>query len=131
MLLAEMLVEAGFPPTAASLCKKFMIHGVPPLGKFPCSRVFVPKKTLPTKSIEDLFRAAKWARPKVLGSMRSSGNEECDRAVFEKTLQEVKDHQARGPFPLSELLRDHGPCVLPVRTPVIWAIRIMHILQFL
>ena len=113
LLFREMLIEAGFPK--AKELSDMLVTGVPMFGEFPSTGVFPEHAHEATKSVDDVFRAAKWSRKALLGSMRSSGNQDMDKAIYAKTLEEVERGMARGPVPEEELSNRFGPLWVPVR----------------
>ena len=53
------------------------------VGEFPETGAFPAKSVVHSKSVEDLFRSAKWARRALLGGARSSGEAEVSRSLWE------------------------------------------------
>ena len=113
LLLGEKLAEAGVPNHRGIV--DLMLQGVPMFGEFPRTGIFREKTVTPTKSIEDLFRSARWARHALLGSMRSSGSEEVDQELWKRTGAEVEKGWPTGPFSTEQLTERLGPLWLAAR----------------
>ncbi len=113
LLFKEILSEIGFPKI--DLIVKLLTAGVPMFGEFPVTDVFPKKEVKATSSIEKLMRSSKWSRRALLGSMRPSGDEELDKAIYEKTLEELEWGMLKGAFTESELTEKLGPLWVPAR----------------
>jgi hypothetical protein len=113
LLLGEMLAEAGVPNHRGIV--DLMLQGVPMFGEFPRTGIFREKYVKPTKSIEDLFKSARWARNALLGSMRSSGSTEVDHELWRRTCAEVEKGWLTGPFNVEQLTERLGPLWVAAR----------------
>ena len=85
------------------------------VGPFPDTQVFREKTVEATMSLPQLAQSSKWARRALLGSMRGSEDPNMDKAIYEKTLEEVSAGRARGPFTEEELIVKLGTDFLPAR----------------
>ena len=86
-----------------------MIHGCRITGDMGKSGIFPPKWAEATMSMEELWVLASRFRKSLIESMRSSGDAEVDRDLYEQTQQEVAQGLAAGPFTEQELSDRLGP----------------------
>ena len=105
ILTRAILRSAGFP--AADLIFEILTKGAPMFGRFPASGVFPRRLHEATVSVDQLTKAAKWARPALLGSKSQSVDSEVQRVLWEKTMDEVERQEARGPFSAEQLDERH------------------------
>ena len=105
LLTRAILKAAGFP--AADLVFEILTKGAPMFGRFPPSGVFPRRLHEATVSVEQLIKAAKWARPALLGSKAPPRDSEVQKVLWEKTLDEVKRKECRGPFTAEQLDERH------------------------
>ena len=68
-----------------------------------------------SRSIFELMLAGKWSKKSLLATTRSSGDQEVDAAVMAKTMQEVHDGKACGPFSFEEVEAQPNGLWAPVR----------------
>ena len=80
-----------------------LLAGAYLIGDHPVSNIFATKVPDMRISETDLRRAGKWVKPKIVGSCRSSGNLEVDRAAWKETLEERDAGWLAGPFVSGEL----------------------------
>ena len=105
LLTRAILKAAGFP--AADLVFEILTKGAPMFGRFPASGVFPRRGHEAAVSVDQLTKAAKWARPALLGTKPAPVDKEAHKVLWEKTLDEVKRQEARGPFTAEELDKRH------------------------
>ena len=108
LLFHKMLIETGFPPQAADLCLEFLLRGIPMFGPFPATGIFPTRRHEATKSVAEVRKTGKAARKSLLASMRASASKECDKRVYEKTLQERDAGICAGPFTEAEITARFG-----------------------
>ena len=106
LLWAEMLKEAKYPDMGVV---NELIHGTELVGSVPSSGIFEAKLKPAHMTVEQLQSMSFSDRVKILDSSRSSGDDEVDKIVYEKTLEEVSSGWAVGPISLSDLPQQ---CVL-------------------
>ena len=105
LLTRALLRAANFP--AADLVFDFITRGAPMFGRFPPSGVFPRRLHEASVSVEQLTKAAKWARPALLGSKVSSMDAEAQKVLWEKTLDEIERKECKGPFTAEQLDERH------------------------
>ena len=105
LLTRALLRTAGFP--AADLVFEMLTKGAPMFGPFPQSGVFPRRMHEATVTVEQLVKTAKWARPALLGSKKTTLDPEAQKVLWEKTLDEVKRKECKGPFTAEQLDRRH------------------------
>eukprot|EP00972_Heterocapsa_arctica_P053504 7879756-Heterocapsa_arctica.AAC.1 len=113
LLFGEMLSEAGFPNARGVI--DLILQGVPMFGEFPRTGLFREKLVEPTKSVDDLYKASKWTRRALVGSVRSSGDHEVDRELWRRTQLELQNGWLAGPFSEDQLTQLLGPLWVPAR----------------
>ena len=104
LLTRALLRAANFP--AADLVFDFLTKGAPMFGRFPPSGVFPRRLHEASVSVEQLTKAAKWARPALLGS-KVPLDAEVQKVLWDKTLDEVNRKECRGPFTAEQLDERH------------------------
>ena len=100
LLWREMLVEAGFPDP--DLLVNYIRMGTPVFGEVPRCRAFDAREHVGGKSLGKLLGSAQWARPALRGSLRPCRTPGVDEEVLERTLEEVDEGKALGPFDTEE-----------------------------
>lgn len=113
LLFKEILKEVGFPHVEQ--ITQMLVAGVPMFGKFPATGVFPEKEVEATNNVEKLMRASRWSRRALLGSMRPSGDDELDKAIYKKTQEELEWGMLNGPFTEEQLTAKLGPLWVPAR----------------
>ena len=109
LLWEEMLREAKYPDMGVV---NELLHGTELVGSVPASGIFEAKFKPADMSVEQLQAMSFPDRIKNFYSSRSSGDDEVDMIVYEKTLEEVSSGWAVGPIPLCNLPKR---CVLSRR----------------
>ena len=109
LLWEEMLREANYPDMGVV---NELLHGTELVGSVPASGIFEAKFKPADMSVEQLQAMSFRDRIRNFYSSRSSGDDEVDRIVYEKTLEEVSSGWAVGPIPLCDLPQQ---CVLSRR----------------
>ena len=109
LLWAGMLKGANYPDMGVV---NELIHGTELAGSVPASGIFEAKFKPAEMSVEQLRSMSFADRVKFFYSSRSSGDDEVDKIVYEKTLEEVSSGWAVGPIPLGDLPQQ---CVLSRR----------------
>ena len=104
-----MLREANYPDMGVV---NELLHGTELVGSVPASGIFEAKFKPADMSVEQLQAMSFPDRIRNFYSSRSSGDDEVDRIVYEKTLEEVSSGWAVGPIPLCDLPQQ---CVLSRR----------------
>ena len=115
LLFKHILKDVGFPAPAAHLASQMLVGGVPVVGEFPVTGVFPERKHEASKTKEDVLKAAKWSRRSLAGSMRASARPDVDRAVYEKTIEELGEGQLVGAFTEEQLSEQLGPLWVAAR----------------
>ena len=100
LLWSEMLKEAGYPDPGVV---DELINGTELVGTVPASGIFGTKFKPADMSVAQLRNLSFAERTKNFYSSRSSGDDEVDRVVYEKTIEEVSAGWATGPFSLEDL----------------------------
>ena len=95
-----MLREANYPDMGVV---NELLHGTELVGSGPASGIFEAKFKPADMSVEQLQAMSFPDRIRTFYSSRSSGDDEVDRIVYEKTLEEVSSGWAVGPIPLRDL----------------------------
>ena len=101
LLWSEILQEAGYPDLGVV---DELVHGTHLVGTVPASGIFETKFKPADMSVAQLrnLSFAEWTKD--FYSSRSSGDDEVDKVVYEKTLEEVSSGWATGPpLQLSDL----------------------------
>lgn len=94
-LLERMIAETGYPDTSLPAD---ILAGFDLVGDIPKSNI-LPKKFSPaTFPLDDLHGAAPMARDALRVSVTTCGNDEIDKGLWEKTLQEVQKGWLVGPL---------------------------------
>ena len=110
LLFKEMLADFGHKD---ALLHHRMISGFQVTGTLDSTHVFKKlhesKKKESTKSTRDLMVTSKWSRQALLGSLRSSGDQEIDKAVYDGTVKEGQLGWSKGPLSQPELSEKLGP----------------------
>ena len=106
LLWAEMLKEANYPDMGVV---NELIYGTELVGSVPASGIFEAKVKPAEMSVEQLRSMSFADRVNFFYSSRSSGDDEVDKIVYEKTLEEVSSGRAVGPISLGDLPQQ---CVL-------------------
>ena len=106
-----MLREAKYPDMGMGVVNE-LIHGTELVGSVPSSGIFDAKFKPADMSVEQLQSMSFSDRVKNFYSSRSSGDDEVDEIVYEKTLEEVSSGRAVGPISLGDLPQQ---CVLSRR----------------
>ena len=105
LLTHALLKAAGF--SAADLVFEVLTKGAPMFGCFPATGVFPRRLHEATVTVDQLPKAAKWALPALLGSGSATIDCEAQKALWEKTMEEVERREARGPFTAEQLDKRH------------------------
>ena len=95
LLFKELLVESG---STDSNLHEDMCTGFDLTGKLPLSNVFEPKFRPAAISTESLRSVADRARHSLINSIKSSGDSEIDRGVYDSTLKELERGLLVGPI---------------------------------
>lgn len=106
LLMKEMLASIGYPDV--SLVED-ILAGFRLTGLVDDSKAFQPKFRPPAMSEDDLMKSARWTRHALLGSIRSSGDPDLDKRLYEKVLEEEKAGWIAGPFSEEQLNKMLGP----------------------
>ena len=105
LLMREILNDLGFKAT--DLVFELLTQGAPMFGEFPETGIFPRRPHEATLSEADLLKAAKWARPALLGSRKPYANEKMESALWRKTNEELERGECRGPYTAQELDSRH------------------------
>ena len=100
VLWKEMLHESGYPDLDIF---EEVSHGTVLVGNALSSGVFDKKFRPADLAVDSLVCSSEADRKALLFSARSSGSEEVDRAVYEKTMEEVSCGWAKGPIPVEQM----------------------------
>ena len=109
LLWAEMLKEAGYHDLGVV---NELIEGTCLVGPVPSTGIFESKFRPADMTVDQLKYSSHAERTRNFYSSRSSGDEEVDKVVYDKTLEEVSSGWAVGPLRLEDI-PDH--CVLSRR----------------
>ena len=104
LLWKEMLTHYGYPDMAVF---EEVISGISLSGPVPVVQWFEPSFKPAQITEKELALSARASRIALLASVRSSGDDEVDKEVYSKTLDEVKCGWLEGPIPASSL-DDHA-----------------------
>ena len=100
LLLAEILEEEGYPDKDVF---SEIALGTELAGQVPCTGVFDKCFRPAEMSMDQLIAGASASNKEIFRSVRSSGDDEVDRTVFDKTLEERDAGWLRGPIEFREL----------------------------
>ena len=100
LLLAEILEEEGYPDKDVF---SEIALGTELAGQVPCAGVFDKCFRPAEMSMDQLIAGASASHKEIFRSVRSSGDDEVDRAVFDKTLEERDAGWLRGPIEFREV----------------------------
>ena len=111
LLFQRLCRESGVndPRLIQRICSGFQITGKLDEAGFP------PRPREASTDRASILKSSKWARAALLGSLRSSGDQEIDREVWDTSILETTCGQAHGPFSADELDKRHGNCWLACR----------------
>ena len=112
-LFAEMARAAGVQN--ADMIADYIRNGAPIVGEIPPCGLFEEKITKPTKTIRQVLQGAKWSKPILRATIRPHRDERVDREVSERTMEEVDEGKAQGPYTENELGRRFAGVWAPVR----------------
>ena len=100
LLLAEILKEEGYPDKDVF---SELALGTELTGQVPCTGVFDKCFRPAELGVDQLLAGASASNKSIFRSVRSSGDNEVDKIVFEKTLEERDSGWLRGPMEFHEL----------------------------
>ena len=109
LLWAEMLKEAGYPDLGVI---EELIDGTSLVGPAPPTGIFESKFRPADMTVDQLKNSSHSERTRNFYSSRSSGDDEVDKVVYDKTLEEVASGWAIGPLRLEDM---PNHCVLSRR----------------
>eukprot|EP00435_Cladocopium_sp_Y103_P018570 s3790_g4.t1 len=109
LLLREMIKEEGYPDAGVF---DELAYGTELVGTVPWTGVFDPAFKPAIITTQELMEQSDSSNKAIFNSVRSSGDHEVDKIVFEKTLEERDAGWLRGPVNFSELAEG---CVLSRR----------------
>jgi len=112
LLFEEMAAAADVPNPA--LLGSYLRDGAPVFGRVPPSGLYEQAEHAPTKSLREVLQASKWSRH-VLGATVKAGKPEVDQEVWDRTLEEVAEGKAEGPFTEEQLNDRLGKVWAPAR----------------
>eukprot|EP00435_Cladocopium_sp_Y103_P061042 s605_g22.t1 len=100
LLLREMIKEEGYPDAGVF---DELAYGTELVGTVPWTGVFDPAFKPAIITTQELLEQSSSSNKAIFSSVRSSGDHEVDKIVFEKTLEERDAGWLRGPVPFEEL----------------------------
>eukprot|EP00435_Cladocopium_sp_Y103_P006748 s5076_g2.t1 len=100
LLLREMIKEEGYPDAGVF---DELAYGTELVGTVPWTGVFDPAFKPAIITTQELLEQSDSSNKAISNSVRSSGDHEVDKIVFEKTLEERDAGWLRGPVQFSEL----------------------------
>ena len=85
------------------------------MGKFPASGLFEPREVPATKTIKEVLQGGKWSKHVLAATTKPSADDKVDREVLERTMDEVAEGKAKGPYTEQEVDAILGTTWAPVR----------------
>ena len=76
----------------------YIREGVPIIGKLPASGPFEHREVPATKTIKEVLQGTKWSKHVFAATTKPSADDKVDREVLERTMEEVTEGKAKGPY---------------------------------
>ena len=77
---------------------QYIRGGAPMVGEVPASGLFSDRATRPSKTVAEVLKASRWSKPVLKATVKPHANHEVDVEVFKRTMEEVNEGKADGPF---------------------------------